>query len=104
MNDEIKTSEIKSAEDFENLEKFYKAKIAKLEDEVEAWKKTSATRSHRNEELEGEVKEAKRKMKKAEDELVDRIKKENRSEDHQEEDEYQNLYQKEREKAKSEIK
>jgi hypothetical protein len=36
MNDEIKSNEIKSAEDFEELEKFYKDKIVKLEDEVEA--------------------------------------------------------------------
>jgi len=36
MNNEIKSSEIKSAEDFENLEKFYKTKIAKLEEDVEA--------------------------------------------------------------------
>jgi hypothetical protein len=43
-------------------------------------------------------------MKKAEQELVDRIKKENRREDQKEEDEYQNLYHKEVEKAKQELK
>jgi hypothetical protein len=35
MNDEIKPKEIKSAKDFEELEKFYKAEVARLENEVE---------------------------------------------------------------------